>query len=366
MKGRIAIRILIMGTLYAVLYYTYTLFSLQGSLFGIFTHWISFLYILGWVFFAGLTIQVLLNRLRLSFRGTNNRSLPFLVGTSLILTIILAITLLSGLIYRYIFYPEFSSGELNEVHPGLLLQVLVISLLTGIVYAVADHSMDSFRHLQDIRLATRQAQTQQVNLRFESLRSQISPHFLFNSLNTISSLIYRDVSMAGKFVRNLASVYQSVLRNYRHPLVSLRDELKLVEHYSYLMQVRFEDAFHLELDPGIDPDSFSVPPLSVQMLLENAIKHNHMSLENPLRVSIRMNNDYLVVSNNFIGNPGHIKIGNDLYKKPGDSGSTGIGLENIRNRFRILSKKPVLISKDDHFTVSLPLIPSNEAELVHQ
>jgi len=298
-------------------------------------------------------------------REKTGRSIPFLIIGSMTILSILVIIILGGLIYKFLFFPELIPGELDESYPGFKLQFIVIGLFTGIVYAVADHSLDSFKYLQDIRLSTRKLQTEQVNLRFESLRSQISPHFLFNSLNTISSLIYRDIKMAEKFIRNLASVYQSVLMNYQHPLVDIHRELKLVDHYSYLMQVRFEDAFHLEIDLGDEENPYSVPPLSVQMLLENAIKHNHLSLDNPLRVNIKIENDYLHVRNNFIGDPGHVKIGNDLYKKPDVDKSTGVGLQNIRSRYRIISDKPVLIRKDDHFTVSIPLIPSDEAEVVH-
>jgi LytS/YehU family sensor histidine kinase len=180
-------------------------------------------------------------------------------------------------------------------------------------------------------------------------------------LNTISSLIYRDLQKAERFIRDLAAVYRKVLDSYEYQLVSLEEELKLVEHYSSLMQVRFEDAFYFNIELPEETNLSCVPPLSVQMLVENAIKHNHMSQENPLKVNITSSHDgYLVVSNNFIGDPGHVKIGNDLYRKPGPSRSTGIGLQNIKNRYRMISNKPVLITKDDSFTVSLPLIPAHE------
>lgn len=365
MKRRTAIRIFLIGSLYTVLYFTYTLFSLHGSLKEIFSYWDSFLFLLGFVGIGGLSLNFLIRRSRLSLREKTDRPVPFLIGGSLTVFLILLITGLGGLLYKYLFFPDLVPGELTEMHPGFILQLFVLSFLTGIIYAVADHSLDSFRHLQDIRLSTRKLQTQQVNLRFESLRSQISPHFLFNSLNTISSLIYRDLNIAERFIRNMAGVYQSVLKNYRQPLVELDKEINLVEHYSYLMQVRFENAFHLEIDTGEMDHTYYVPPLSVQMLMENAIKHNQMSLDKPLKVSIRIENDYLVVRNNYIGDPGHVKIGKDLYKKPDISGSTGVGLENIRSRYRILSDKPVLISKDDYFTVAIPLITENEAEVVY-
>lgn len=366
MKGRITIRILIIGSLYAVLYFTYSLFSLKGSLEGIISQWMSLLFILASTILCGFALHNIIGRIRIFLRERSGRSTPFLITGSLIFFCILMFTALGAVIYKYIFIRNLPMGELNELYPGFTLQILVISVFTGIILAVVDHNLESFRHLQEIRLTTKKLQTQQVNLRFDSLRSQISPHFLFNSLNTISSLIYRDVKTAERFVRNLASVYLSVLRNYEYPLVSLKTELSLVEHYSFLMQVRFEDAFLVETDLPDDLDSLSVPPLSVQMLMENAIKHNHMSQDNPLKVSITARDDYLVVRNNFIGDPGHVRIGEDLYMIPGTSGSPGIGLENIKNRYRILSNKPVLISKDEYFTVSIPLIHDDETAMVHK
>ncbi len=360
MKGRAAIRIIIISTLYAVLYFAYTLFSLQGTLKGISTQWPSFLFVSGICILGGFVLHLALARIREILRERSGRSIQFVLSGSLTVMAIILLTLAGGFLYKYLFLGDLMAGELNEIYPGIILQVLIISLFTGIVYAVTDHNLDSFSHLQDMRLSTRKLQTQQVNLRFESLKSQISPHFLFNSLNTISSLIYRDIQMAEKFIRNLASVYQNVLKNYEYPLISLADELKLVENYSYLMQVRFEEAFHLEIDLPGGTDSFRVPPLSIQMLMENAIKHNHMSQENPLRIRISARDDYLVVRNNFIGDTGHIKIGKDLYRKPGSSGAPGIGLQNIKNRYRMVCNKPVRITKDENFTVSIPLIPGNE------
>lgn len=360
MKGRAAIRIVIIASLYAVLHYTYNLFSLKGTLKEILTYWTSFLFMLILVNLAGFIIYTLLFHVRRSAGEFSTRSVSFPVTGSLVILCILVFTILGGGIYKIFYFKDIPLGELNELYPGFLLQAAVISLFTGIVLAVADHSLDSFRHLQAIRLSTRKLQTQQVNLRFESLKTQISPHFLFNSLNTISSLIYRDIHKAERFVRNLAAVYRKVLENYEYPLVSLAEELKLVEHYSYLMQVRFEDAFNFSVELPGEVNICRVPPLSVQMLVENAIKHNHMSQENPLNVNITTRDGYLVVRNNFIGDPGHVKIGNDLYMKPGPSRSTGVGLQNIKNRYRMISNKPVLISKDEYFTVSIPLIPANE------
>ena len=361
MRSGAVIRIILIASLYALVHYTYSVFSLQGSLESMWEGWPSFLFILLLSNLAGAILYHLLRYVR-KFRHEGRAGpVPFAVTGSLTLAAVLLITLLGGMLYRILFLPGIPFRELNVRYPGFMIQIAVISLFTGIVFAVTDHSLDSYRVLETLRLSTRKLQTEQVNLRLESLRTQISPHFLFNSLNTISSLIYRDLRKAEQFIRNLAAVYQGVLRNYEFQLVALSEEMELVKHYAYLMQVRFEDALNINTELPEEAGDLCVPPMSVQMLVENAVKHNHMSRENPLEIRIYSENGYLVVRNNYIGESGYVKLGNDLYKKPGQPQGTGIGLQNIRNRYRLLSDKPVLINKDEYFTVALPLIQAHEA-----
>jgi sensor histidine kinase YesM len=365
MNIRTVIRILGLSTLYAVLFFVYQYFSVNGQLKDIQKAWSLFLVVWGIILAAACSIRMVLRKSRHSYREKTGLSLPFFLSGSLVLVLSLVWTLTGSLLFRILFYGDLPLDDLKDLYPGMILQVLLICLFTGLVYSLVDHSLDSFRHLQEMRLSTRKVQTEQMNLRFESLRNQISPHFLFNSLNTISSLVYRDTRVAEKFIRNLASVYLSVLESYSQPLVELSEELRLVRHYSYLMQVRFEDAFNLEIEPVAGDSGFYIPPLSVQMLVENAIKHNHMSLEIPLTIKIYTEDGYLVVRNNFIGERDHVRIGNDLYRKPEPFHSRGIGLENIRNRYRLVTRKPVRLSRNGHFTVSIPLITQSEAKMVH-
>lgn len=359
MKDRVAIRLVLFASLYAILYYAYSLFSLQGSLEGFAGRWTSLGYLLGMTFLGGWILVLAGLKLRGSLETKPGRLSVFLTGSFTVIFVVV-FSLLGGLLYWRLFAGNVPLEGVRENNPGFLLQVFLLALFTGIIYSVTDHNLITFRHLQELRLATLRLQTEQMNLQFESLKKQISPHFLFNSLNTISSLIYRDAGKAEKFIRNLAGVYLNVLKNYEHPLVPIAEELELVGHYSYLMKVRFEDAFTLDIDLSEGAEKSVVPPLSIQMLIENAIKHNRMSRERPLEISLFSADDYLIVRNNYLGEQGHIKIGNDLYRKPGNGKPTGIGLQNIRNRYRMLSRKPVLISKDEYFTVSLPLIPANE------
>lgn len=365
MSGRFAIRVIIICSLYAILYYAYNHFSLAGSFSFLEIDWVVFTYLICFINFAGITGSWLLFRFRSGTDSHKRTPNHFMIIGAVSVSWIILMSALCGWLFKYQFLQNITVNEIRETYPGFIAQGLVIGILSAIVFAVVDHSLGSYNRLRNSQLEVQQMKTQQLNLRFETLRNQISPHFLFNSLNTISSLIYRDTCLAEKFIRNLASVYHSVLENYEHPVISLERELALVEHYSYLMQVRFEDAFSLDILSPDNPEKYCVPPLSLQMLVENAIKHNQLSQETPLRVRVFAEGDTLVVTNNFIGNPVHVRIGKDLYQKPDKGRPQGVGLRNIQNRYRLIKDTPITITKDEDFTVRLPLITMDEAKVIH-
>jgi sensor histidine kinase YesM len=366
MTRRFAIRVFIISSLYAILYFAYNYFSLTGSFSFLEIDWVAFIYLICFINFAGLSGCWLLSSLKSTLNFTVKVPYHFMILGSAGVSWIILISALCGWLYKYLFLQNISLNEIRDTYPGFIAQGLVIGILTAIVFAVLDHSLGSYNRLQNNQLAAKQMMTQQLNLRFETLRNQISPHFLFNSLNTISSLVYRDTNLAEKFIRNLASVYNSVMKNYEQPVISLDRELALVEHYSYLMQVRFENAFYLKILSPDNPEKYCVPPLSIQMLVENAIKHNRLSQETPLMVRVFAKGDTLVVTNNFIGNSVHVRIGKDLYQKPDKGRPQGVGLQNIQNRYKLLIDTPITITKDEDFTVYLPLIPVDEATVIHK
>jgi sensor histidine kinase YesM len=366
MSGRFAIRVIIICSLYAILYFAYNYFSLTGSINLQEIGWLAVIYIICYINLAGLSGGWLLSGLKSTLDTRAKAAYRFMIIGSAGVSWIILMSALCGWIYKILFLQNISLNEIREIYPETIAQGLVIGIFTAIVFAVLDHSLDSYNRLQKSQLAARQLMTQQLNLRFETLRNQISPHFLFNSLNTISSLVYRDIDLAEKFIRNLAGVYHSVLKNYEHSVISLDMELALVEHYSYLMQVRFENAFYLDIQSPDDPEKYCVPPLSIQMLVENAIKHNQLSQETPLRVRVYADGDTLVVKNNYIGNPGHVKIGEDLYQKPDKGRPQGVGLQNIQNRYKLLMDRPITITRDTDFIVTLPLIPTDEARAIQK
>jgi sensor histidine kinase YesM len=185
-------------------------------------------------------------------------------------------------------------------------------------------------------------QKENIAARYESLKSQVNPHFLFNNFNALTNLIYEDQDKAVKFIKQLSEVYRYVLDTRDREVVSVAEEIKFLESYIYLQKIRFGDK--LNINVAVNNTAFRIAPLALQILLENAIKHNVVSEEDPLHVRIYSDGDYISVENN-------------LQKKAtiGEA-SMGIGLENICKRYEFLSDKKVEIVHDSkRFLVRLPL-----------
>ena len=192
-----------------------------------------------------------------------------------------------------------------------------------------------------------QVKTEQLSTQFESLKSQVNPHFLFNSLNALSSLVYDDQEKAVRFIRKLSDVYRYVLDQNEKEVISLEKELDFLDSYIYLQKIRFSE--NLQVTINIEERCLErvVPPLSLQLLIENAIKHNVISNSHPLQIEIKNNGiDFLTVKNNL--------------KIRYDADSKGIGLQNLKKRYSILSDSEVLIRRtSEHFTVRIPLLELN-------
>ncbi|MFZ2340623.1 MAG: histidine kinase [Bacteroidales bacterium] len=191
----------------------------------------------------------------------------------------------------------------------------------------------------------REQKLREENLVFqnETLRSQVNPHFLFNSLNTVSSLIQTDPARADQFVVNLASVYRYILENGKKEMVPIQAELELTNRYFDLHRVRDEEKITLNVD-YTGADSFQILPVSLLILLENAIKHNSATREKPLNISVFFEGQNLVVRNN-------------LQRKSSQVKSTGIGLKNLGERISLISGKQLVIEEtNEYFTVKMPLL----------
>ncbi|HNP32778.1 MAG TPA: histidine kinase [Flavobacterium sp.] len=183
-----------------------------------------------------------------------------------------------------------------------------------------------------------------ASAQFESLKNQIDPHFLFNSLNVLSSLIEENPESAQKFTTSLSKIYRYVLEQKDKELVSVPEELAFAKTYMNLLKMRFENSITYEIPTDFDNIDTKVVPLSLQLLLENTIKHNVASEQKPLHIKIYIENNYLTVENN-------------IQKKEVLQDRRGVGLQNIVNRYALISERKVLIEENEnYFRVKIPIL----------
>lgn len=273
---------------------------------------------------------------------------------NLISTLIISV----ALIYLYFLLPfqDIPFKDFYARHFDTTLKFFILIFVVVLFYTISDFSVFSFNQYAKGQIETARLKRTLLNLQFEALKSQLSPHYLFNSLNTISSLIYRDITIAEEFIRKLALTYQSILDTYDKNLVNLSEELKIVEAYKFLMEIRFEKAFQVYIDIPKTIHQTKVPPLAIQMLMENAIKHNAISEEKPLHVTIYHEKDCIIVSNNHNAKPYYLTVENNLIQNPAFGKSYKIGLENIKRRYSFYTDKKISIEKNSKFTVRLPVL----------
>ena len=183
-----------------------------------------------------------------------------------------------------------------------------------------------------------------ASAQFESLKNQIDPHFLFNSLNVLSSLIEENPDSAQRFTTSLSKIYRYVLEQKDKELVSVSEELAFAKTYMNLLKMRFENSITYEIPADFDNADAKVVPLSLQLLLENTIKHNVVSEQKPLHIKIYIENNYLIIENN-------------LQKKEILQDRKGVGLQNIVNRYGLISERKVLIDQNEnYFKVKIPIL----------
>ncbi|WP_347049879.1 histidine kinase [Flavobacterium olei] len=217
------------------------------------------------------------------------------------------------------------------------------SVITFIVLLVF-HSLHFYKIYQENKVTQQKIIAGTANAKFESLKNQIDPHFLFNSLNVLSSLIEENPDNAQRFTTSLSKIYRYVLEQKDKELVSVEDELSFAKTYMNLLKMRFENSLFYELPTGnINPDA-RVVPLSLQLLLENTVKHNVVSEQKPLHIRIFIDGDYLAIQN-------------DLQKKEVLQDRQGVGLLNIVNRYGIITDRKVKVQEDEkNFTVRIPIL----------
>ena len=223
-----------------------------------------------------------------------------------------------------------------------------------VFYIILSFGVSAFIHARGFMIqwknAVKQESTKQEivakteTAKFESLKNQLDPHFLFNSLNVLTSLISENPQQAERFTTKLSKVYRYVLEQRNKDLVPIEEELKFAKTYMELLGMRFEDAVQFNIPDNISNNELKIVPLSLQLLLENAVKHNVVSTSKPLTINIYEEGSYLIITNNV--NP-----------KEAIGKSTKIGLQNIADRYGLITEKGVKIENNNKtFKVSLPLL----------
>lgn len=228
------------------------------------------------------------------------------------------------------------SDVLFDIFQGMGIAILIVSLAEAF-----------YQYKKNRQSEQEKAALVRVNLlaQYNHLKQQVSPHFLFNSLNTLSSLISVDAVRAERFVSELSLVYRYLLQNSEDKLVELGKELLFIRSYMHLMKTRFGAGLCIAIDIPQSWHSYLIPPLSLQLLVENAIKHNVVSPDQPLHITIRIVDDE------------RIDVSNNLQEKQLRLPSAKVGLVNIMEKYRLLGQAEVFVLKTaTEFSVSLPLI----------
>jgi hypothetical protein len=246
--------------------------------------------------------------------------------------------------------PTFVLGRFLHPVPAAQFQLgLKLALVLGFRINLFLNTLNAIfyflRELRHTQVEAEELKKTSLQAQFQSLKDQVNPHFLFNNLNVLSSLVHKDANQATEFIQQLAKVYRYVLQNQEKELVEVGSELEFMEAYVYLLRTRFHENLHISIDVPVHLLQCYTVPVALQMVVENALKHNISSKNRPLRIEVFAEADRQLV------------VRNNLQLRPVVEPSTNLGLKNIMRRYGFVSERPVEVVRDDtSFSVKLPLL----------
>ncbi len=293
-----------------------------------------------------LLIRELFIRLRIRYPNIEQTTTRIIVQIFGVISIVLFVSFVIGPILNILFQwigLFVDPDKMKSLFQGLSASFTISFGVTGMYESIYFFQKYRASEIEKARL-----QAANVQAQLNTLKNQVNPHFLFNSLNTLITIIPEDSDLAVEFVQKLSKTYRNILTFRDEKLISIHQELEALEAYIFLLKLRFQDKIkiNIQLDEALY-DQWIVP-LSLQLLIENAIKHNIISQKRPLNIEIYENDLHLVVQNNF-------------QPKQQTFQSTKIGLANIRSRYELLTDKTIHIEQNEvNFTVKLPLIPKGK------
>ncbi|WP_413513540.1 sensor histidine kinase [Myroides odoratus] len=316
-----------------------------------------------------LVYCTLISEISLRLSHVLNKALPWntfaawRVIIQLLLLVLFIFIVYCLLNIAYLVWPPFKTGEVLDLEAKIdIWQSLLISINTGIFisvihtgYFLIKNWNNSMLDAAGLKLKAEQLERIASQAELEALKMQLDPHFLFNNFSTLSELVVENQQVAVKFIDHLALVYRYMLSNARKNSISLKEELSFVESYFYLIKERMGRKVNLNIDiPDSVQHTNAVAPIALQLLVENAVKHNTASKDSPLYIHIQVVDQYVIVRNN-------------LQKLVVELPSSKVGLTNIIDRYRLLSQLEVQIEHNEiEFIVKLPLLAVRDIMFTNQ
>ncbi|GAA4460479.1 histidine kinase [Nibrella saemangeumensis] len=267
------------------------------------------------------------------------------VGLELMVTAFVALAVEQAV--RYTYMAVFDGFSISR---DKMLTILAMGLITNFVSVGLYECYYTLNKWKEKSLQAEAFRRESLLNQLEVLKNQVNPHFLFNSLNSLSCLISESPRQAEQFVDELSKVYRYLLQTNEGELATLEQELGFIEAYYYLLKTRYNEGIHLHVDVAPDCRTHLLPPLTLQLLVENAVKHNSVQASSPLQIGIHTTAN------------GYLRVRNNLQRKNSRVLSNGVGLNNITAKYRILSlsnpalSEPMIAEDGGEFTVTLPLL----------
>ena len=267
--------------------------------------------------------------------------------TILGLIFLVVYSVLAYLIVQMIMY-KIIYGNLPEDAISWMLRSSYFPVIVSGSISLLFSVIGFFKEWQKSVLQAEQLKNEMLSYKYESLRNQINPHFLFNSFNVLSDLVYDNQKMAVKFIHQLSDLFRYVLDSRDKELVMLEEEIEFINSFIYLLKIRFEDKVEVDLDIETNPEEYIVP-MSLQLLIENAVKHNEVSTSKPLKIWINKLDEEIEVKNN-LQLKGEVKASNKT------------GLKNLRQQYSYFTDKNIeVIESDQSFKVLIPILKIHES-----
>lgn len=295
-----------------------------------------------WFTFLSLLVLFAINTRLFHF----NQASIKITGTKILLSFIFTWVLNNLLGQVFVFMhntldiPAIDAMVHHYLHP--LRDFIISCLVTSSCYIIY-----LIRRQQLVSIENEQLLAENLRNQYEVLKNQLNPHMLFNSLNTLQSLVRENQSKAQDYIQELSRVLRYTLQSNDSQSVTLRKEMDFASAYIFLLKMRFENNLQFDIQINKTLENYLLPPMAVQVLIENAVKHNEISNRKPLTIHITTDNE------------GYLSVSNAIQPKWTATPGTGIGLANLAKRYRLLFKQDIQITEDKEFTVCIPLICKN-------